>query len=328
MTQGDRAEATLNSIGDAVLSTDADGLVTYLNVVAERMTGWPREAAAGRPLDDVFHIIDGETRALARNPLNLAMRLNKAVGLTPNCVLVRRDGSETEIEDSAAPIYNTDGSIAGAVIVFRDVGVALEVSRQMSHLALHDSLTGLPNRVLLIDRLTSAIVLARRRGRPLAVLFLDIDGFKAVNDSLGHAAGDILLRAVAAALGASLRQSDTVSRYSGDEFVVVLAEIEGGADAAVVAKKLLRAVAGPHRIGTREVTVTASIGMALYPGHGLDAQTLVENADTAMYGAKREGQGHDRLFDSGEPLDGWETDGGALKPPAETTATNGQAAGL
>lgn len=319
MPPGDRAEATLNSIGDAVLSTDIDGTVTYLNVAAERMTGWSREAAAGRPLDDVFHIVDGETRAPAPNPINLAMRLNKTVGLTPNCVLVRRDGTETEIEDSAAPIYNTDGSIAGAVIVFRDVGTALETSRHMSRLAQHDSLTGLPNRLLLNDRLTGAIVLARRHGKPLAVLFLDIDGFKTVNDSLGHAAGDVLLRAIAAELAGSLRQSDTVSRYSGDEFVIVLSEIESGDHATVVAKKLLRAVAGPHRVGARDVMVTASIGIALYPVHGQDAETLVANADAAMYGAKRGGHGHERLFDgvpANNTLGRWETEGGAVASTA------------
>ena len=295
MTQGDRAEATLNSIGDAVLSTDIDGKVTYLNIAAEGMTGWSREAAAGRPFDEVFRIIDRETRSVARNPMSLAIRLDRTVGLTPNCVLIRRDGHEAEIEDSAAPIHDADGHVTGAVIVFRDVGTALEVSRQMSHLAQHDALTGLPNRLLLDDRLTEAIALARRHGKPVGVLFLDIDGFKAVNDSLGHAAGDRVLQAIAAQLGGLLRQSDTVSRYSGDEFVIVLSEIEKAADAAMVAKKLLRAAAGPFTIDGRTVVVTASIGIALFPDHGQDAGTLIANADAAMYGAKREGQGQDGL---------------------------------
>ncbi len=291
------AEATLNSIGDAVLSTDIEGKVTYLNVAAESMTGWSRDAAAGRPLEDVFHIVDRGTRAAARNPLSLAMRLNKTVGLTPNCVLVRRDGHETEIEDSAAPIHDAEGHLTGAVIVFRDVGAALDMARQMSRLAQHDALTGLPNRLLLHDRLTEAIAFARRHRKPLAVLFLDVDGFKAVNDSLGHAAGDRVLQSIAARLGESLRQSDTVSRYSGDEFVIVLSEVERAEDVTVVAKKLLLAAAGPHRIDSQEVRVTASIGIALYPDHGRDATTLIVNADTAMYGAKRDGLGRNRLYD-------------------------------
>jgi diguanylate cyclase (GGDEF)-like protein/PAS domain S-box-containing protein len=300
MIQGDRTEATLNSIGDAVLSTDVDGTITYLNVTAENMTGWSREAAAGRPLGDVFRIIDGATRAVARDPLSLAMRLNQTVGLTPNCVLVRRDGSETEIEDSAAPIHSTDGSVAGAVIVFRAVGTALEKSRQMARLAQYDILTGLPNRLLLSDRLASSLELARRHRSPLAVLFLDIDGFKAVNDSLGHAAGDRLLQTVGAALAGALRRSDTVSRYGGDEFVIVLSEMEGADDAAAVVKKLHRAVSGPFQIDGQQVVVTASIGIARYPDHGQDADTLIRYADAAMYRAKRAGRGHDRLV-NGRP---------------------------
>jgi diguanylate cyclase (GGDEF)-like protein/PAS domain S-box-containing protein len=291
------AESILNSIGDAVLSVDLDCAVTYLNVVAETMTGWSREAATGRPLAEVLHIVNRESRETARNPLSLAMRLDRTVGLTPNCVLIARDGCETEIEDSAAPVHDADGRLTGAVIVFRDVGVALKTSRDMAHLAQHDVLTGLPNRLLLNDRLTCAIALARRHQTPLAVLFLDVDGFKSINDSLGHAIGDKLLQAIAVGLGKCLRQSDTCSRYSGDEFVVVLPEIEHDVDAAVVARKLLAAAAGPHHIGDRSVTVTASIGVALYPDHGQDADTLIAEADTAMYGAKRSGHGVYRLVD-------------------------------
>ena len=204
------SEATLDSIGDAVLSTDLDGRVTYLNVAAERMTGWPNKAATGQPLTEVFRILDGDTRQTARDPLALALKLNKAVGLTPDCILVRRDGHECAIEDSATPIHDRAGRLVGAVIVFRDVGAALETSRQMAHLAQHDPLTGLPNRRLLSDRLTEAIAMAQRHKKPLGVLFVDVDGFKALNDAHGHAMGDRLLRATADRLKGMLRQSDTV----------------------------------------------------------------------------------------------------------------------
>jgi diguanylate cyclase (GGDEF)-like protein/PAS domain S-box-containing protein len=295
----ERAEVTLNSIGDAVLSTDMAGHVTYLNLVAETMTGWPREAALGRPVGEVFHIIDRETRERARDPLSLAIRLNKTVGLTPNCLLIRRDGRETAIEDSAAPIHAADGQLTGAVIVFRDVGAALEASRQMSHLAQHDVLTGLPNRLLLNDRLTGAIAAGHRHGKPLAVLFLDIDGFKEINDSLGHAAGDQLLRLVATRLSGSLRESDTVSRFGGDEFVIILSEIEHADDAALVAKKLLQVIVSLQRLDAQSVVVSASIGITLYPDHGQDADSLLRNADAAMYEAKRAGLGNYRIFDLG-----------------------------
>jgi len=292
------AEATLNSLGAAVLSTDIDGNVTYLNLAAEEATGWPREVAFGHPLDEVFHIINRDTREIAPNPVRLAIRLNKTVGLTPNCVLVRRDGQEVEIEDSAAPIRDHDGRVTGAVIVFRDAGLAHQQWRQLSYLAQHDALTDLPNRVLLNDRLTEAIALARRRNKPLAVLFLDVDGFKVVNDSFGHAAGDTILRAIAAQLRTCLRQPDTVSRYGGDEFVILLSEIEQASDALLVAKKLIKAVAVSHRIDGRDVTISASVGIALYPEHGDDAETLIGRADTAMYQVKHAGDGNCCVFET------------------------------
>jgi len=294
----ERAEVTLNSIGDAVLSTDVGGRVTYLNLAAEVMTGWSREAAAGQPLESVFHIIDRETGEVARNPMRLAVELDKTVSLTPNCVLVRRDGRKAAIEDSAAPIHDRDGHVTGAVIVFRDVGAALETSRQMSHLAQHDVLTGLPNRLLLNDRLTEAIALARRHQRPLGVCFLDVDGFKGINDSLGHAAGDQLLRSIASRLSGALRASDTVCRFGGDEFVIVLSEIEHADHASAVAAKLRDAAAGPHRIDGRDVAVTVSVGAAIFPDHGRDADTLIAHADAAMYEAKHAGLGHLRLFEN------------------------------
>jgi diguanylate cyclase (GGDEF)-like protein len=165
----------------------------------------------------------------------------------------------------------------------------------MSHLALRDALTGLPNRLLLGDRLTAAIALAHRHHKPLAVLFMDVDGFKSLNDSLGHAAGDQLLQSVALRLDGSVRQSDTVSRYGGDEFVIVLPDIEHATHAATVGKKLLDAVAGSYRIDSRHVTVAASLGLSLYPEHGHDAATLIARADAAMYAAKRAGPGNFRL---------------------------------
>ncbi len=287
-----QAVAILDSIGDAVLATDLDGRVTYLNGKAEAMTGWSRDAATGRPVDEVFHIISQESREVARNPMSLAVQLDKTVGLTPNCVLVRRDGRETPIEDSAAPIHDADGHVTGAVIVFRDVGTALETSRHMSHLAQHDALTGLPNRSLLHSRLTDAVGMAHRRRKPLGVLFLDLDGFKSVNDSLGHAAGDVILKSVATRLTGALRLSDTVSRHSGDEFVVLLPEIEHADDAMAVAGKLIEAANGTYRVGTQDVAVTASVGVAVYPFHGQNADALITNADAAMYRAKRTGPGH------------------------------------
>src|SRR3990172_5656428 len=203
------------------------------------MTGWSLEEAAGRPLAEVFRIVDGLTRRPAPNPAEMALAENRIVGMAAGVVLIRRDGSEAGIEDSAAPINDRDGKVTGAVLVFHDVTVSRALAEKMAHLAHHDFLTDLPNRVLLNERLTQAIALARRHGRKVAVLFLDVDRFKHVNDSLGHAMGDKLLLSVARRLLACVRVSDTVSRQGGDEFLILLPDIERSQDAAQFAAKIL-----------------------------------------------------------------------------------------
>jgi len=281
-----RANVTLNSIGDAVLSTDLRGNVTYLNPVAERMTGWTHQEALGRPLAGIFQIIDATTRESARSPMEQAMQLDGIVGLTPNCLLVRRDGAETAIEDSASPIHDRAGQVIGAVMVFHDVSAARALSLQAIHLAQHDFLTDLPNRMLLNDRLTQAIASARRHSHRLAVLFLDLDQFKHVNDSLGHGIGDILLQSVARRLAACVRSSDTVSRQGGDEFVVLLSELAHPDAAAVSAEKIIRALVAPHDVANHQLHVTVTIGISIFPDDGPNAETLIKCADTAMYHAK------------------------------------------
>jgi diguanylate cyclase (GGDEF)-like protein/PAS domain S-box-containing protein len=288
----ERAQVTLNSIGDAVLSIDIRGHVTYLNVVAEALTGWARHEAIGHPLEDVFQIVDATTRQVVPNPMMLAIRENKTVGLTPNAIVIRRDRVESAIEDSAAPIHDRRGRVIGAVMVFHDVSAARAMSLRMSYLAQHDGLTDLPNRILLSDRLTQAISLARRNKKKLAVLFVDLDRFKHINDSLGHDVGDGLLQSVAQRLLACVRSSDTVSRQGGDEFVILLSEITQADDAAVGADKIIRALSMPHLVDEHDLHVTASVGIATYPDDGTEAETLMKNADIAMYAAKDDG--HDR----------------------------------
>lgn len=295
-TEKARAQVTLDSIGDAVLSTDIRGNVTYLNAVAEKMTGWPKETASGRPLADVFKIIDGITRKPAPNPMEIAVEQNKTVTLTPNCILIRRDGSESAIEDSAAPILDRSGIVTGAVIVFHDVSTSRAMVDEMKHMAEHDVLTNLPNRMLLKDRITQTIATAHRNGTQVAVVFLDLDQFKHINDSLGHAVGDKLLQCVAARLTSCVRGNDTVSRQGGDEFVVLLSEIKHAADAGAMARKILTALTACHVIDHHTLHVTASIGVSTYPEDGLDAETLLKNADTAMYQAKEKGRNNYQFF--------------------------------
>lgn len=292
----ERAQVTLNSIGDAVLTTDIDGNVTYLNRVAEAMTGWSWQDALGQPLSEVFNIIDGATREVASNPAQRAIKEDRTVGLAADCVLVRRDGFESAIEDSAAPIHNRDGQDAGAVIVFHDVSKSRAMALKMAHLAQHDFLTDLPNRVLLTERLAQAISLAKRHHKQVALFFLDLDHFKHINDSLGHTIGDLLLQSVAERLATCVRVSDTVCRQGGDEFVILLAEITRPHDTTLVAEKLLAAFALPHVIGGQDLHITLSIGISVYPDDGDNVETVMQNADTAMYHAKADGRNTYRFF--------------------------------
>jgi diguanylate cyclase (GGDEF)-like protein/PAS domain S-box-containing protein len=282
----ERAQVTLNSIGDAVLVTDARGYVTYLNPNGEHLTGWPLEEAVGRELGKVFPIINGASRRTARNPAKQAMDENQIVGLAANCVLLRRDGSEAGIEDSAAPIHDRDGRVTGAVIVFRDVSQSRTMTRKMAHLAKHDALTGLPNRVLLDEQLNQIIRLAKRHGQRVALLYVDLDNFKQINDTLGHVVGDQVLKAVAHRLRATVRGSDTVCRQGGDEFVILLSEIETPADASAIVRKLKDAFKEPILIDNHALNIEMSVGISINPDDGDSVDSLLAHADTAMYHAK------------------------------------------
>jgi diguanylate cyclase (GGDEF)-like protein/PAS domain S-box-containing protein len=286
LAEKERAQVTLESIGDAVISTDVHGNVTYMNGVAEAMTGWTRENALSRPLTQSFNVVDATTRAPAANPAQRAIDEGRTVDLAMNCVLLRRDGGEVEIEDSAAPIHNREGAITGAVIIFRDAKFSHATTMRMAHLARHDGLTGLLNRTALDEQLTRILKLARRHRKRAGLLFIDLDNFKHVNDTLGHQCGDQLLTAVSRELAESVRATDTVCRYGGDEFVVLLSELEWFSDAAFVARKLESVVAAPRLIGGREIALTLSIGISVYPDDGRDPATLLQRADAAMFRAK------------------------------------------
>jgi diguanylate cyclase (GGDEF)-like protein/PAS domain S-box-containing protein len=294
----ERAQVTLNSIGDAVISTDIAGNVTYLNQVAEAMTGWSCVEAQGRSFAEVFQIFDHANPGHVVNPMTVAVRQNRTVGLAKGCVLKRRDGHEAHIEDSAAPIHDRQGHIIGAVMVFHDVTQAHAMTQRMSYLAHHDYLTDLPNRLLLNDRLAQAIAAARREQQQLAVLFVDVDRFKHINDTLGHAVGDQLLRSVSGRLVAGIRASDTVSRQGGDEFVILLSGIAHAEDAALSANKILSSLSMPHRVGEHDLQITISIGISVYPDDGTDAEMLVKNADVAMLTAKENGRNNYQFFTS------------------------------
>jgi len=247
----------------------------------------------------VFRVIDATTRRAISHPMVKAILENRAGALTPNSILIRRDGAEAFIEDSVTPIHDRRGKVIGAVMVFRDVSSVRAQANEMSHLARHDSLTNLPNRVLFYDRLSQAIALACRRRKKLAVLFLDIDRFKHTNDSLGHAVGDQLLQVVAQRLVSCVRNSDTVSRQGGDEFVILLSEVTRARDVSFAASNILAALREPCKIGEHEIHITASIGIGIYADDGMDPGVLMKNADVAMYHAKDSGRDGYQFFTEG-----------------------------
>ena len=291
-----RAEIALNSISDAVICTDIDCNIDYLNIAAEKITGWSREEAHGLPISQVFNIIHSTTRKPAFNPIKLVLQTNKPRVLAADTLLIKRDGTEVAIEDSTSPIHNWDGQLTGVVIVFHDVSATKAMALKMTHLAQHDFLTNLPNRVLLNDRIAQAVTLANRHHTQLAILYLDLDNFKHINDSLGHATGDKLLQSVTKRLKECVRDSDTVSRQGGDEFVILLAETKNSEDAAISAQKIIDHMQAMHQLDKSQLHITTSIGISVYPADGLDAETLIQSADTAMYFAKEKGRNNYQFF--------------------------------
>jgi len=293
------ATITLDSIGEGVVRTDIRGNVTYLNGLAEKMSGCFREEAVGRPVAEVLRLVDSTSGAVLPNAVVIISQGDKSAIATTkctNCTLIRRDGLEFGIENRVAIIHDQRGDTIGAVISFRDVSTARAASLEMSRVAQHDVLTHLPNRTLFDDRLTQAISLAERQSKQLAVLFVDVDQFKRINDTLGHGVGDNLLRSVAGRLTACIRRTDTVSRLGGDEFLILLSQVECAEDAAVTARKILRAIASPHIIDNKSLDINVSIGGSTYPGDGQDAASLVSQADVAMYEAKQHGRNSYQSF--------------------------------
>ncbi len=294
----ERIQVTLHSIGDGVVSTDRDGRISYLNPAAEQMVGQTLAQAAGRPFGEVVHLYDQASGAPLPSPVEQCLQDREVYGVRESAVLRHPSGRDFGVQLSVAPIAGRDGSLLGAVMVCQDVTEARGLAQKMSYLAHHDGLTGLPNRVLFQDRVHQACQSGRRHGRRFAVVFMDLDHFKHVNDSLGHAVGDELLKAVAQRLTGALRASDTICRLGGDEFVVLLSELDDvDVDGvAEVAKKILRQVAQPCVLGGTEVNVGASLGIALFPGDGDDPDTLMKRADAAMYRSKREGRNRYHFF--------------------------------
>ncbi len=266
--------------------TDADARIIAVNPAFTFITGYTLEEVGGQT-----PAVLGSGRQDEAFYRDMWATLNRDGQWQGEIWNRRRDGEIFPEWLSITAVPNSSGDTPSHYIgIFSDITDRKAAEARIHHLAHHDALTNLPNRTLLQDRLDQAILQSRRRERHAAVLFIDLDRFKPINDTLGHEVGDALLTQVARRCQRAVRETDTVARHGGDEFVVVLPELDNAQDAAVLARKLLAALGEPYRLGEHELTVTASIGIALYPEDGQSASMLLRNADAAMYGAKADGR--------------------------------------
>ena len=285
-----RLARLVESMGDAVVTQTLDGVILSWNPSAEGMFGWSSQEAVGRHASELVPAVRAQEAAQRMAEVATGATLRSLPSRR-----VRRDGTAVDVEITLSPLHGSAGAVIGSTAVVRDVTRQRQLEQDLQRQALHDALTGLPNRALLADRLGHALARAERTGRPVAVLVLDLDGFKVVNDAAGHAVGDLLLVEASARLVASVRPGDTVARSGGDEFVL-LCEDTDAAGALEVADRVHAAFARPMELEGHRLYVTGSIGVALSPP--LEAETLLRSADVAMYDAKSTGRARTSLFRS------------------------------
>ncbi|MBI4985458.1 MAG: diguanylate cyclase, partial [Rhodocyclales bacterium] len=275
---------------DVVFITDPKGRISYVNPAFSAVTGYSEAEAkaqtpailkSGQHPDDFYAV--------------LWARLNQGLSFRDLFINRRRDGTLFYEEKTISPLTDEGGRIVSYVSTGKDI-----TESKVTRLAFYDQLTGLVNRSLFLDRLQNEIVYAGRTGQHIAVLYMDLDGFKAINDTLGHDAGDAVLKEFALRVGALMRKSDTLARLGGDEFAVLLKEVDGIADVEAVAAKIVATVMSPWRLGERQPVVGVSIGISLFPSENVDSLNLLARADSAMYAAKRSGSNRYVVFGAEE----------------------------
>lgn len=287
-SEKEKIRITLNSIGDAVIATDVNGHVTFMNPIAEDLTDYSEKDALGLPIETVMRLYDGMNGALLQNPIRLALEERRVVGMALNARL-HSAGQSIEVEDSAAPIMDDAGNLTGAIIVFHDVSEARAMALKMTHLAHHDPLTNLPNRMLLEDRTHQAFQQSNRDPQRVAMVLIDIDNFKDINENYGYSVGDMLIKQVAAQLQKELRSSDTLSRHGADEFVVLVPKCDSPEQVGTLTQRLINSFQGAWSVGSYEFNLAASAGVSIYPDDAKDVEQLYRHADAAMYFAKQSG---------------------------------------
>jgi diguanylate cyclase len=284
---------TLEAIADGVISTGRDGRITFINPVATQITGWSQAEALGRPVEDVFRLVDENGRAIG-NPVSKCLAGNMPQHVDEDVYLVTRSGHRPDVRSSVCPIAAPGGGVFGAVLVFQDISRSRALQRELAHTAMHDGLTGLPNRSAFESRLEALQTQARTEKRKHVLCFIDLDRFKAVNDGAGHAAGDALLKEVAHVLRAGKRRADLVARIGGDEFALILADcsIE---NARVITRGVVDAIAGIEFDWEGHAwKIGASVGITAISCETPDLPGPMQRADMACYAAKAAGR--NRIF--------------------------------
>lgn len=299
----ERLEITLASIAEAVIATDAKAQVCFINPVAEALLGRSRDEVLGQPLRLVMPVVSHNTRAAVTDPMALALKTAKVVELAEHSRLLGHGRVERVIEGTVAPVHDGAGKVVGGVVVFRDVTERVAVQQRMAWQVGHDTLTGLPNRWLINDRLEQAVAQARRDGSLLAVCFVDLDGFKAINDQHGHDVGDEVLVSIAHRLKEAVRATDSVGRLGGDEFVLLLGALGSMDELDQILSRLIASVAEPCLTERAAHRLSASVGVVVFPEDNFDADTLLRHADQAMYQAKALGGNQYRLFEGQDDQD-------------------------
>ena len=293
----ERAQVTLQSIGDGVITTDAEGNVDYINPMAQDLTGWEMRKARGKPIDDIMTIVNANTRAAVDNPVMRCLKEGRVISLADNSVLITQAGNEVPIQDSAAPIRDRIGNIVGAVIVFHDVSKESRLFRQLSYQASHDSVTGLINRREFENRLVAALEATHENNEQThALLYLDLDQFNVVNDTFGHTAGDELLLRISELVQDNIRSTDVLARLGGDEFGILLERCTQ--DLAMEVAETVRSAIEEYRFEWQDAftSVRCSIGVVMVTHESPTVASIMSSADVACYSAKDMGRNQIHLY--------------------------------
>ncbi|KFI22303.1 EAL domain-containing protein [Nitrosococcus oceani] len=292
----ERLQITLHSIGDGVITTNAEGIVEYLNPVAEKLTGWSCDKARGLPLATVFRVIDEQTREPIADPIAQCLKEGGTIEIANHSVVISRNGQEYAIQDSAAPISSRTGEVLGVVLVFSDVTEARHMTRQITHQATHDSLTGLVNRREFEHRLERVLATLKAESAEYALCYFDLDRFKVINDTCGHVAGDELLRQVSEVLRGQIRKRDTLARLGGDEFGVLL-EHCSLKQAQRVATAIHKAIEDfQFTWEGKSFRIGVSIGLVPITKASMGIAVVLKAADTACYAAKNKGRNRIHVY--------------------------------